>query len=214
MAPGIQLRSTLSRNVLPESSEPQLLYVLLELAAQGVPTTLPKLPLNLCLVIDRSSSMRGERLQQVKDGAARIVDMLGDDDYFALVTFNDRAEVVVGAQRARNKGDLKRMIGMVEAAGGTEMATGMALALQEIQKPMLSRGVSRILLLTDGRTYGDEGRCVEIARAARGAGSGLRRLGSAASGTRICWRPWPPARAAAPSTSPRRRRSRRSSPTR
>lgn len=177
MAPGIQLRSTLSRNVLPESSEPQLLYVLLELAAQGVPTTLPKLPLNLCLVIDRSSSMRGERLQQVKDGAARIVDMLGDDDYFALVTFNDRAEVVVGAQRARNKGDLKRMIGMVEAAGGTEMATGMALALQEIQKPMLSRGVSRILLLTDGRTYGDEGRCVEIARRGQGRGIGLTALG-------------------------------------
>lgn len=177
MAPGIQLRSTLSRSVLGESAEPQLIYVLLEMAAQGVPTSLPKLPLNLCLVIDRSSSMRGERLQQVKDGAARIVDMLGDDDYFSLVTFNDRAEVVVPAQRARNKGDLKRMVGMVEAAGGTEMATGMALALQEIQKPMLSRGVSRILLLTDGRTYGDEGRCVEIARRAQGRSIGITALG-------------------------------------
>jgi hypothetical protein len=83
----------------------------------------------------------------------------------------------VAAQRARNKGDLKRQIGMVEAAGGTEMATGMALALQEIQKPMLSRGVSRILLLTDGRTYGDESRCVEIARRAQGRGIGLTALG-------------------------------------
>lgn len=177
MAPGIQLRSTLSRSVLGESAEPQLIYVLLEMSAQGVPSSLPKLPLNLCLVIDRSSSMRGERLQQVKDGAARIVEMLGEDDYFSLVTFNDRAEVVVPAQRARNKGDLKRMVGMVEAAGGTEMATGMALALQEIQKPMLSRGVSRILLLTDGRTYGDEGRCVEIARRAQGRSIGLTALG-------------------------------------
>jgi uncharacterized protein YegL len=177
MAPGIQLRSTLSRSVLAESGEPQLIYVLLEMSAQGVPTTLPKLPLNLCLVIDRSSSMRGERLQQVKDGAARIVDMLGEEDYFSLVTFNDRAEVVVSAQRARNKADLKRMIGMVEAAGGTEMATGLALAVQEIQRPMLARGVSRILLLTDGRTYGDEGRCVEIARRAQGRGIGLTALG-------------------------------------
>lgn len=177
MAPGIQLRSTLSRSLLAESAEPQLVYVLLELAAQGVPAQLPKLPLNLCLVIDRSSSMRGERLQQVKDAAAKIVEMLGEDDYFALVSFNDRAEVAVAAQRARNKGDLKRQIGMVEAAGGTEMATGMALALQEIQKPMLSRGVSRILLLTDGRTYGDESRCVEIARRAQGRGIGLTALG-------------------------------------
>ncbi len=177
MAPGIQLRSTLSRSVLPESNEPQLIYVLLEMNAQGVPTTLPKLPLNLCLVIDRSSSMRGERLQQVKDGVARIIDMLGEDDYFSLVTFNDRAEVVVAAQRARNKADLKRMVGMVEAVGGTEMATGMALAVQEVQRPMLSRGVSRILLLTDGRTYGDEGRCVEIARRAQGRGIGVTALG-------------------------------------
>jgi Ca-activated chloride channel homolog len=177
MGPGIQLRSTLSRSLLPESSEAQLIYVLLEMSAQGVPTTLPKLPLNLCLVIDRSSSMRGERLQYVKDGAARIVEMLSDDDYFALVTFNDRAEVVVPAQRARNKHDLKRMVGMVEAAGGTEMATGMALALQEIQKPMFTRGVSRILLLTDGRTYGDESRCVEIARRAQSRGIGVTALG-------------------------------------
>lgn len=177
MAPGIQLRTTVSRNTLAESNEPQLVYVLLELIAQGVPATLPKLPLNLCLVVDRSSSMRGERLQQVKDAATRIVDLLGEEDYFALVTFNDRAEVVVQSQRARNKGELKRAIGMVEAAGGTEMATGMALALQEIQRPMLGRSVSRILLLTDGRTYGDEGRCVEIARRAQGRGIGLTALG-------------------------------------
>ena len=177
MGPGIQLRSTLSRSVLPESGEAQLIYVLLEMNAQGVPSTLPKLPLNLCLVIDRSSSMRGERLQQVKEGASRIVDILGEEDHFALVTFNDRAEVVVAAQRARNKSDLKRMIGQVEAAGGTEMATGMALALQEVQKPLLTRGVSRILLLTDGRTYGDEGRCVEIARRAQSRNIGVTALG-------------------------------------
>ncbi len=177
MGPGIQLRSTLSRSVLAASTEPQLVYVLLELSAQGLPTVLPKLPLSLCLVIDRSSSMRGERLQQVKEAAARIVDMLGDDDHFAMVSFNDRAEVVIPAQRVRNRGDLKRLIGEVEAAGGTEMATGMALALQEIQKPLLSRGVSRILLLTDGRTYGDEGRCVEIARRAQSRGIGLTALG-------------------------------------
>jgi Ca-activated chloride channel homolog len=177
MGPGIQLRSTLSQAVLAETSEQQLVYVLLELTAQGVPSELPKLPLNLCLVIDRSSSMKGERLLQVKEAAQRIVDMLGEDDYFSLVTFNDRADVVISAQRARNKGELKRLIGSVEAAGGTEMATGLALALQEVQRPMLTRGISRLMLLTDGRTYGDEGRCVEIVRRAQGRGIGLTALG-------------------------------------
>jgi hypothetical protein len=57
------------------------------------------------------------------------------------------------------------------------MANGLALALQEIQRPMLARGVSRIMLLTDGRTYGDEGRCVEVTRRAQVRSIGLTALG-------------------------------------
>ncbi len=177
MSPGIRLQRTLSRAVLGESSEPQLLYVLLEAAAEGLTAQLPKLPLNLCLVIDRSSSMRGERLNQVKEAAGKIIDQLSQDDLFSLVVFNDRADVVASAQRVADKSDLKRAVGAVEAAGGTEMANGMALALQEIQKPLLARGISRLLLLTDGRTYGDESRCVEVARRAQGRGIGLTALG-------------------------------------
>ena len=177
MSPGIRFQQTLSRAILGESDEPQLVYVLLEAAPEGLPAQLPKLPLNLCLVLDRSSSMRGDRLTQVKEAAGKIVDQLGQDDYFSLVVFNDRAEVVVPAQRVTNKHDLKRSVGGVEAAGGTEMATGLALALQEVQRPMLTRGISRLLLLTDGRTYGDESRCVEIARRAQDRGIGLTALG-------------------------------------
>jgi len=177
MAPGINLQRTLSRTVLAASEEPQVIYVLLEAHAEGLVQQLPKLPLNLCLVIDRSSSMRGERLAQVKDAATRIVDQLGQDDHFALVVFNDRADVVIPAQRVLKKPDLKAAIGQIDAAGGTEMAQGMALALQEVQRPLLTRGISRILLLTDGRTYGDESRCVEIARRGQARGIGLTALG-------------------------------------
>jgi secreted protein with Ig-like and vWFA domain len=111
MSPGIRLQRTLSRAVLGESSEPQLLYVLLEATPEGLAAQLPKLPLNLCLVIDRSSSMRGERLNQVKEAAGRIIDQLSQDDYFSLVVFNDRAEVVVPAQRVADKSNLKRAVG-------------------------------------------------------------------------------------------------------
>lgn len=177
MAPGIRLQRTLSRAVVSESDEQQLVYVLVEAMPEGLPTQVAKLPLNLCLVVDRSSSMRGDRLTQVKEAANRIIDQLGQEDYFSLVVFNDRAEVMIAAQRVLNKADLKQTVGRMEAAGGTEMATGMALALQEIQRPMLTRGVSRMLLLTDGRTYGDESRCVEIARRAQSRGIGLTALG-------------------------------------
>jgi secreted protein with Ig-like and vWFA domain len=163
--------------MLAVGDEPQLVYVLLEAHAEGVAQQLAKLPLNLCLVLDRSSSMRGERLMQVKEAAARIVDQLGPDDYFSLVVFNDRADVVIPAQRAIKKSDLKAAIAQIEATGGTEMAQGLALALQEVQRPLLTRGISRLILLTDGRTYGDESRCVEIARRGQSRGIGLTALG-------------------------------------
>ncbi len=173
----VDLRVTPSRSIVPASSEPQLLYVLLEMAAQSSATKMPRLPLNLCLVIDRSSSMRGERLQQVKQAAMQILDLLGDHESFALVTFNDRAEVVVSAQLARARAEIKRQIGAIEAAGGTEMATGLALGVQELQRAMMPRAIHRLLLLTDGRTYGDEGRCVEIARRVQARGIGITALG-------------------------------------
>jgi uncharacterized protein YegL len=177
MSPGINLAWTLGRAAIGESAEEQLVYMLIEATPQGVAAALPKLPLNLCIVVDRSSSMRGDRLRQVKEALQRIVDQLSPEDYFSLVIFNDRADVVVPAQRVVSRSDLKQAINGVEAAGGTEMATGMALALQEIRRPLLSRGISRVLLLTDGRTYGDESRCVEIARRMQAAGIGVTAMG-------------------------------------
>ena len=77
----------LSQNQLYSSHEEQVLYLLVEirpaLAAQG-----ERLPLNLCLVIDRSTSMQGARLDHVKGAAHQIIDELHDDDGLAVVTFH------------------------------------------------------------------------------------------------------------------------------
>lgn len=178
MATSLRLHWLFSRQELPASSEQQLLYVLLEARPEtGTIVDTPKLPLNLCLVVDRSSSMRGDRLAQVKQAAEAIVDELGNKDYFSLITFNDRADVVIQAQRVTNREDLKRRIASIEAAGGTEMATGLALAVQQYQRILVKNGISRIMLLTDGRTYGDESRCVQIVRRAQERQIGLTALG-------------------------------------
>ncbi|NJK81881.1 MAG: VWA domain-containing protein [Chloroflexaceae bacterium] len=177
MKADIQLQWKTSRSVLPASGEQQLVYILLQATPQGVVHTDSKLPLNLCLVLDRSSSMRGERLAQVKEATHRIIDHMSNGDYFSLITFNDRAEVVIPAQRVLDKNDLKLRVSAIEAAGGTEMATGLAMAVQEIRRVAIVRGISRVMLLTDGRTYGDEGRCVQIARLAQERRIGVTVLG-------------------------------------
>src|SRR5579885_1686553 len=56
-------------------------------------------PLNLALVIDKSGSMSGQKIETAKAAAARVVDRLANGDTFTLVAFSGEAEVLVPACR-------------------------------------------------------------------------------------------------------------------
>lgn len=174
MSDPITLQIVPARPELQINSEPQLVYLLLTTTTTAVAAR--HIPLNLCLVLDRSSSMRGERLFQVKEAARHIVSQMDRASAFGLVAFNDRAEVIVPSQPVHDPDTIKAAIAGVEARGGTEMAQGLALGLQEIERPKLN-GINRLVLLTDGRTYGDEQACVELARRAQRRSVGLTTLG-------------------------------------
>lgn len=174
MSEGITIQVQPARPELQVCSEQQLVYLLL--TARTTTTAQRRMPLNICLVLDRSSSMRGERLFQVKEAARHLVGQLQSSDAFGLVAFNDRAEVIVPAQQVRDADLIRNALVGLEARGGTEMAQGLALGLQEIERPRVN-GINRLILLTDGRTYGDEHACVELARRAQRRGIGLTTLG-------------------------------------
>ncbi len=172
----IRMIGTPSRSELPSLDEEQLLYLLLELAPGGAGDR-ARLPLDLCLLLDVSSSMRGERLSQVKEAARLILSQLTQEDYFCLITFNDHAEVVVPRQQVKAAAAIREHISEVQASGGTEMARGMEQVLEQMYRSTFFSGVRRLILLTDGQTYGDDDRCVELARQAQGAGIGITALG-------------------------------------
>ncbi|NLF00289.1 MAG: DnaJ domain-containing protein, partial [Anaerolineales bacterium] len=95
--PPLEWSALLSRPWLYARHEEQVAYLLLEIRP-GAGMQAPRLPLNLCLVIDRSTSMQGARLEYVKAAAREIIAGLQDDDALALVTFSDRAQVVLPSQ--------------------------------------------------------------------------------------------------------------------
>ena len=161
------LRITPSQSALPCLGESQALYVLLELyASQKVESK--RLPLNLCLILDRSTSMRGARLQQVKEAARHIVDQMTEGDVLSLVLFSDRAEVVLPGQRGLDKPAALAAITGIRADGGTEILQGLELGLQEVQRYAGSsiEQINHMILLTDGQTYGDEDGCLSLAKLA------------------------------------------------
>ena len=83
-------------------NEEQVLYVLAEVAADPAQQQ-RRHPLNLCLVLDRSTSMQGARLQRVKEATHYIIDSLSERDVFSVVTFGDRAEVLIPAEPGLDK---------------------------------------------------------------------------------------------------------------
>jgi Ca-activated chloride channel family protein len=184
---GLNEESALSWEITPSQSqcsslyEEQVLYFLVEIrpatTAQG-----ERLPLNLCLIIDRSTSMQGARLEHVKGAAHQIIDELHGDDTLAVVAFNDRAEVILPSQPAANRALAKSKVSTISASGGTEILKGVQVGLAEIEKHHGKRVTSHLILLTDGQTYGDDESCIAEARQA-----GTRRIGITAMGIGEDW---------------------------
>jgi len=184
---GMSEKAALSWDILASQSQlcslygEQVLYLLTVIRPAGIVQG-KRLPLNLCLVIDRSTSMQGARLEHVKQAAHQIVDELHDDDNLAVVVFNDRAEVVLPNQLGLNRVHAKAKISSILASGGTEIFQGIQVGLAEIEKLHSKQVTSHLILLTDGQTYGDEDDCIAEARLA-----GARRISITAMGIGEDW---------------------------
>jgi Ca-activated chloride channel family protein len=154
----------------------QLLYLLVELRPPSIQSS-THLPLNLCLVIDRSTSMRGDRLDRVKTAASLVIETLGAKDVISIVTFSDRAEVVLPASYIQHKATLIAQVHSIIASGGTEIYQGLTAGVRELRKAALNHHTNHLILLTDGHTYGDDDACLRMATDIAVEGIGVSAFG-------------------------------------
>ncbi len=168
---------TVSRQTLPCIEEEQVLYLLVDIRPAAAMAA-KRLPLNLCLVIDRSTSMQdGRRMEQVKAAAHQIIDDLRDDDAFAVVAFSDKAQVVVPSHVGGDKIQAKARISAIRPGGGTEIYQGLLMGVQELNRRRRLQAVNHLILLTDGQTYGDEQDCIALAEDAQRQSIGISAFG-------------------------------------
>lgn len=93
------------------------------------------------------------------------------------MAFSDRAEVVVSHDQARDLSSARSRLSLLQAGGGTEIGQGLELGMAELQKTFSKDGVNHLILLTDGRTYGDEDLCLQIAERAAEKGITVNGVG-------------------------------------
>jgi len=152
-----------SRPNLVHLDEPQMLYFILDLGAPAEARLSPSPPLNVCLVLDRSTSMQGEKMDIVKATAIQVLRNLRQQDILSVVAFSDRGEVVIPASYHQEKTRLEAMVQMIRPSGATEIYQGLELGAKEVMRSLDSKRINHIILLTDGHTYGDEQECLALA---------------------------------------------------
>ncbi len=172
----LNVRCLMSKDVLPVISAEQAVYALVDIKAAGG-TSLGTMPANFSLVLDRSGSMDGEKMDNLKEAAGYVMDRLGDNDLVSVTIFDDQVETLIPNQPAKNRVEIKSSLAKVIARGGTQISDGLRAGLAEVKKGYAKDRVNRILLLTDGQTWDDEDSCLKLADEAGRQGIAITSIG-------------------------------------
>jgi Ca-activated chloride channel homolog len=176
--PRFSTRLHVSKRIVPRLEEPQVVYVLLEISPEFPPGyTLERHPMNLTLALDRSASMRGARLNRVKVAARQIFEQLTAEDRISIVSYSDRADVLLPSRRVTDISDMRAVVNTISAGGGTEIYQGLQACYDQVRLHYNKNIINHIILLTDGRTYGDEDISLELADEANKKGIGISAMG-------------------------------------
>ncbi|MFW6067637.1 MAG: VWA domain-containing protein [Myxococcota bacterium] len=106
--------------------------------------------LALSLVIDKSGSMNGQKIELAKEAAKATAEMLGPDDHIAVIGFDSQPSHVVRMQSARNRLTILRSIGRLAARGGTAIFPALDTAYQDLS--VTRARIKHTILLTDGQS--------------------------------------------------------------
>lgn len=106
---------------------------------------------NLVFAIDVSGSMIGpNRLPLVQEGIRRLVDRLQPDDQVAVVTYAERAELLLPVTPAARAAEVRRSLAGLAAAGMTDGSEGLRLAYEVARSKWIEGGLNVVVLCTDG----------------------------------------------------------------
>ena len=109
------------------------------------------------IVVDRSGSMDGGRLESAKGSLLKLIDRLAPQDYFGIVSFDDTALVEVPTRKMSDHHlpTLRKSIRELHTGGSTDISAGYLLGLREVNR-IHAEGGATLLLISDGHANAGE----------------------------------------------------------
>ena len=107
-------------------------------------------PVNVTIVLDRSGSMEGRKLEEAKRAAIMAIGQLEDNDVVSVVTYESTVDVLVPATKLHNRDAIRNAIRGITSAGKTALFAGVSKGSRELRKYLDSNRVNTLLLLSDG----------------------------------------------------------------
>lgn len=106
--------------------------------------------LALMLVIDRSGSMSGDKIELAKEAARATLEVLQPSDKLGVIAFDNQPIPIVRLQRAANRLKITDNLRRLRAGGGTDIFPALDQAYQQLSSVQAQR--KHIILLTDGQS--------------------------------------------------------------
>jgi Ca-activated chloride channel family protein len=153
MGSSVSLKCTLNREFVPADKK-SIVYLAMDIWPPDGTMSPLGMSSAICLLIDRSGSMWGKKLNQAKEAAQRLIDQLQPGDSIGLITFSSKVEPVVEMDQIQSLdvSDLKNKIQKIKCGGGTELYRGLDTAFLQFVRSGSTSGemVRRVILLSDG----------------------------------------------------------------
>ena len=134
----------------PSPYDDNNVIVRLGVQAEEVPDA-ERPPASLTFVVDTSGSMeRQNRLGLVKTSLQRLVTELDDDDTVAIVTYSDRADVILPPTDVANADVILDAIDNLGTDGSTNLEAGLQAGYDLANESFRDGGINRVILASDG----------------------------------------------------------------
>ena len=145
----VQFRAAISHpNLL--SGKLQTTYIKVDLTGFEIEQPEQRAPVNIALVLDKSGSMNGRKLQQAKKAAIMAIKRLGPGDIVSVVAYDNTTEVLVPATEVVDKRAITERIRSLRAHGGTALYAGVHKGAETLNAYLDANRVNRVILLSDG----------------------------------------------------------------